>query len=70
MEEEITPIYTDVASQRAHVVLELARYVDHIEDNDARDIMLDMMTRLTETIIPPPKPKAELIVYPGGKQGE
>lgn len=53
MEDEL---YTDVAAQRCHAVMNMAAYIDTVTNPKARRIMLEMMQSLTDTII---KPKVE-----------
>jgi len=58
---------TDIATQRGYMVGCLAIDLESISDEKARGIVLEMMQKLTDTIIVPAKPKAELTAFPGGK---
>lgn len=64
------PIYTDVACQRGQVVCEMLRYVDDIKSKDAKNLILEMASRLVMTVVPPAqRSTASVVVMPGSKDG-
>lgn len=61
------PIYTDIACQRGQIVLEIARYGDSIKNKEFRTTLLEMMARLTMTVVPPAPKAGQITVFQGGK---
>lgn len=69
-DEEYDYLPEDTLTVRGDLLMRLALARDQVHATDSRDLLKAYMVKVVDSVEVPSKPSAQLIVFPGGKEGD